>query len=173
LDHLKWMLVALLVSACGSRLPYQVSAPQLHGAQSAPPALSGTFLTTDLATVDLSREGARPVVLIFSQDTCAACGQEADALRAALRHPTLVPANAGVYSILVGAVLDDAADWKSAHSVPWTVGMDPDNVLFKRYCATLTVPCSVVYLPGRGIVLQRNGGASLADFENLTGDWEN
>ena len=159
------------LSACGSHLPFVIHSGDTN--QVNPSAgLSGQFQTTDQQNQDLSRSGDLPVVLIFSQDTCAACGQEAESLRSALKNPAAPPDRVRVFTILVGAVMEDAIDWKNLHRVPWPVGTDLRSELFKQYCTEQTVPCIVVYVPRKGIVLRRNGPANLVELSQLTGPWE-
>ena len=174
LTSLRGLLISaafVLLSGCGSHLPFVIHAGNPNQVKTSP-GLTGQFQTTDQQNQDLSKSGDLPVVLIFSQDTCAACGVEAEALRGALKNPTTAPSLVHVFTILVGAVMADAIDWKDLHRVPWAVGTDLKSELFKQYCAEQTVPCIVVYVPEKGIVLRKNGSANLVELSGLTGPWE-
>jgi hypothetical protein len=135
--------------------------------------LGGRFVAIGGAELDLSNSNDRPTVIVFGQDTCSECAAEADSLRASLSDPTRSPELVHVYTVLVGATLEDAGYWHQDHPVPWTVGIDDDSsTLFGRYCAERTVPCVVVHVPGSGVVLSRNGRVSFAELTALTGPWE-
>ncbi len=169
-------VLALGAAGCASRLPYDVSDARARVPAAAPPggqapALTGEVRTSDGAMLDLATLSGGPTVLIFSQDTCAVCGREADHLREALGAAAHEPVNVRLVTILLGAILEDAQDWKALHRVPWTVAIDPQAQVVASYCAKLTVPCNVVYLPGQGIVLSKNGEASPEELQSLTGAW--
>jgi hypothetical protein len=176
------LALSFLLASCASRVPYDLSPPKAALAplpipsrgvtSSAPAPLVGSFLTTEKKTIDLSMETEKPVVLIFSQDTCTTCAAEADSLKKSLRHPQENPKSVNVFTVLVGAVAEDAVDWKSFHGIPWTVGIDPDSKLFRQYCNPLTVPCILVYLENQGIALQKNGITDFSELVSITGPWE-
>jgi hypothetical protein len=167
-------ILLALAPGCASRLGYQVSPARTHAA---PPALAqahrldGRVGAIDGSWLELGDFSDRPAVLVFSQDTCAVCGHEADTLRDALAPAAQAPTNIHLITILVGAVAQDAQDWKQEHRVPWTVATDPDASVFAQYCVGTTVPCNVVFLPGQGIVLSRNAAMTPDDLKALTGPW--
>jgi hypothetical protein len=169
-------LLFMATNGCAKRFPYQVSAPA-QKKSTAPSAatkkfVSGTVIGTDGKPVNLSDYTSQPIVVIFAQDTCTTCLAETEEFRDSLSERTHEPAKVKVVSILVGAALDDAIDWKNLHSVPWTVTVDTGDPLFRSYCADGKVPCTVVQLPEQGIVFKRVGASSLAEITKLTGNWE-
>jgi hypothetical protein len=171
-DLKKWALVlAVFGAGCGSKIPYLVHASNGKPVTT-PQTLAGTFERIDQTTEDLSLSTDKPTVVIFSQDTCEACSEETDTLLSKLAHKTENPTRAHIYTVLVGAIIEDAVAWKQLHPVPWEVGIDTKSVLFGQYCSVHTVPCVVVYVPGKGIVLTENGEASFDTLTSLTGPWE-
>lgn len=165
------ILFSMVLVSCGARLPYLLSNPT-NNPVSPDNEIKGKFAVTDGSTIDLSALTDKPAVIIFSQDTCAACGQEADALTKDLGTLSAeVPSEVRVFTILVGGIIEDAIAFKSRHQLPWSVGVDTDASLFKSYCTSVTVPCNVVFLPKRGIVLRKSGTSELAELEALTGTW--
>jgi hypothetical protein len=165
------LLILTLLTACGSHLPYSLQS-QGQGNADSGNTLSGTFTRLDQSKEDLSASMDRPTILIFSQDTCSVCAHEADALLLHLARPSQNPTLVHLYTVLVGSNPDDASDWKHDHPVPWEVGIDPDSSLFKHYCSVHTVPCVVVYIPGKGIVMKHNGAVEFSDLTATTGKWE-
>jgi hypothetical protein len=165
------LFVSLILTACGSHLPYSLQS-QSPGNVDSGNTLAGTFTRLDQTKEDLSASTDRPTVLIFSQDTCSVCAHEADALLLHLAHPSVNPSLVHLYTVLVGSTPEDASDWKHDHPVPWEVGIDPDQTLFKKYCSLHTVPCVIVYVPGKGIVMRHNGAVEFNDLTATTGKWE-
>ena len=155
---------------CAKNVPY-ILHDRNTNAIAAVDHLTGRLVTTDAKPIDLAAANDLPVVLIFSQDTCIICGQEAAALRDSLKKQ-FSPTKIHLLTVLVGANPDDASDWKQSHRVFWDVAVDGRGELFKRYCSQLTVPCSIVQVPGKGIVFRHNGAVEFKDFLTLTGPWE-
>lgn len=161
-----------LLPGCAARLPFMSEDPKRTPISEAEGRLAGSFETAEGQRVSLEDDAGQSTVVVFSQDTCVVCAAEAQSLRASLRDPAQGPNRIRLYTILVGATAEDAADWKSFHRVPWTVGTDPDAALFNRYCETKTVPCTIVQTPAAGIVLKRNGVIHREELERLSGAWE-
>lgn len=180
--RLVFLLALFLIAfGCGSKMTYQLEngkSPQNRvqglptGGSSTVKGLTGSFSTTENTVVDLANETTTPVVLIFSQDTCLTCSEEADELRASLIAKDKAPSRVRVYTVLVGSNQEDALDWKKAHKVPWTVGYEPRSELLKQYCAEPKVPCTLVYTKSGGIVFTKIGKASFEELKALTGPWE-
>jgi hypothetical protein len=164
--------VLFIVSGCGKNLPFNLQSPA-QGNVDPGNSLTGSFTRIDETTEDLTHSTDRPTILIFSQDTCQACGEEADSLLSHLAHPSANPSKAHLYTVLVGSYPEDAVAWKQLHPLPWEVGVDADSELFNHYCAIHTVPCVVVYLPNRGIVMRKNGEVGFDELTAITGNWEN
>lgn len=169
-DLMALVFALLMMSGCGSKMPYLISPPATHAVTAS--GLTGTFTTSDDTTEDLAKDSDLPTILIFGQDTCEACGDEATRLISALKNPSQAPTKIHLLTVLVGAIVDDAVDWKQLHQVPWTVGIDPEPSLFTQYCPDQTVPCEIVFVPGKGIVLRQNGPADNDTLIQLTGPWD-
>ena len=166
-------LALLLAPGCGSSLTYLVRSPAAKPAARpmeavSAPRLDGRWVTTEGKRVDLAAIES-PIVLIFAQDTCIVCNHEADAIRKSLSDVKSPPKAVRIFTVLVGAEMQDAADWKADHAVPWEVGVDSSAALFKKTCDSPTVPCIVVQVPDRGIILRKIGSVSPRELQRLTG----
>lgn len=167
-------LVAL--AGCGSDWNVYLRKPKTRTTKQPRPqeySLDGTFVTPDNARINLADDEGLPTVLVFSTDACLVCRHEAKAFRDSLADSTVAPTKIKLYSVLVGAIPEDATDWKDDLELPWTVGLDDAaNTLYEKYCGGSQVPCTIVHVPSRGIVLSRIGEVTVAEIQALTGPWE-
>ena len=176
MENLKLILPALLLGtslACGSKADYLVHQPP----PTTPPGLkqfiSGNLIATDDRTIDLSKDDGLPLVLIFSNDSCSTCAAEAEDIKKTLRIPTQGPTKIHLYTLLNGAIKADAVYWKNIHQIPWDVGYDENSTLFMKYCPDHTqIPCTLVQVPGQGVLLVHQGQTKIATIVSLTGPWE-
>jgi hypothetical protein len=161
--------VTLLLSGCiGSDLEYSLRAPL---SKSLGADLTGTFVTTDSEQVDLADASGRSTVLIFAQETCSVCIHETQEIRKNLILNETAPSQVRLFTILAGADLKIAQEWKSDHQVPWVVGMDPELELFLNYCPERKTPCVLIHRPGVGVVYEHTGAADVNRFPTITGPW--
>lgn len=134
-------------------------------------SLQGVYTDTDGNIIDLDQLGDKVTVLIFAQDTCQVCSEEATELSAYAKING-DPKAFELRHLLVASVIDDAIDWKLSHQITWSVGTT--NVdLFKMYCPLQQVPCLVVFKPNMGSTFQHTGKLSIEQIKKETGGWEN
>ncbi|MBF0360940.1 MAG: hypothetical protein HQK49_08005 [Oligoflexia bacterium] len=132
-----------------------------------------SFIDSTGAEVTITnKDDGLPVVMIFAQETCSSCSHEVSEILASLKHPDSNPSKIHLFTILVGAVAEDAQNWKQSKEVPWRVGIDEDASIMRNYCPLDTVPCIVVHTSTKGIVLRHHGIYSIFDLKKLTGEWE-
>lgn len=166
-------LAVFLIMGCGVGRKVVVS----EGDKATPPVVvtpesGATYLTGRLSTLDLDSLRDRPLVLVFASDTCDICLAEAEEFRDSLKVAANPPTKVTLVTAMVGAVSDDALVWKEDNRIPWTVAIDENLDLFKQYCGGSTVPCTLVQLPGKGIVFRQIGAVHVKDLQKLTGPWE-
>ena len=116
----------------------------------------------------ISDEG-RPFILFLVSDSCSVCRAEALGLSQDFQTEG-VPANVRLLSLLIGAIRDDALDWRDELQVQWEVGLDIGNEIFQRYCPENKTPCVLVQANGK--LTKLIGEHSRAQLEELTGKWE-
>ena len=177
------ILATLFLVSCGSGLPTVLSRPEpvapASDSENPKPGpggesktfVSGTFQSLAGNLVDLSVRSKAARVLMFSQDTCVTCREEAQAIAARHRQQGRLPQNVDFITILAGATIEDAQDWASDNQVTWIVGIDDSNELLNRYCVTRTFPCIVIETVESGIVVRTNGKLSIEQMEGVTGKW--
>ncbi len=178
MEALKFAIFALVLSGCGVKLKKDLSPLRL------PPIsrgenLRGAFLGLDGQSQSLENDNGKPTVLVFAQFFCEECILESEHFRDSLADPMVAPSRINLITILVGDrqtdlnnSLADAADFKRIYALPWTVGADPQAELFPLYCPENLTPCTVVQIPGRGIVMRKVGLSSRSEIETYTGAWE-
>lgn len=167
---LKTFFIVLLLSGCG------VKADRLVKTASNPPQLNqqivGVVELTDQSTIDLASITDKPLILVFAQDTCLVCLEEAEGFKKAFQDPTQEPSNVKLISVIAGADLQLAQEWKQDHQIPWAVGFDYDLKIFSKYCPEKQTPCTLVQLPGSGVVFQKTGLAHAEELQAITGEWK-
>ncbi len=166
------LLLSILLLGCAKNLPTEIAAGLPVGGNK--PAgektyLQGSFETTEAANITLNEQIQKPMVLIFSQDTCLICRAETKML--VEKFQAGLPQNVDIYTILVGTILEDALDFKEELKIPWPVGFQSGDVFFKAYCPGLKVPCVIVQTPAEGYVFQKTGEFSVTELEKHTGTW--
>lgn len=126
-----------------------------------PAEISGVVSITDGSTISLDEIDAQPLLLIFAQETCEVCREETLGFKAAFDEAT--SKNLRIVTVLVGSIREDAVDWKSADNwedgveVPWSVGFEIQPQLFAQLCPNSGTPCSLLQLPGKGVILKHSG----------------
>lgn len=162
--------LTLVVSACGLTIPKEDgtrSGPALNLGQG---QIEGRFSSLDGGEVELATDATKIQVLMFVSETCSVCREETETL-VKDRASRGVPTNAAFYSIVVGSIAEDASDWRRGLGVSWTVGLDPGDALFRRYCPGLQTPCTILRNPTQGTLTALTGRHAIADWESLTGSW--
>ncbi len=123
--------------------------------------ISGVVALTDGSTIDLAESDTDPLLVIFAQETCDVCRAETVEFKASFDEVSAK--NLRIITVLVGSILEDAADWKSASNwedgaeVPWNVGYESSPQLFTQLCPNSGTPCSLLQLPGKGVILKHSG----------------
>ena len=156
-------LVSMGLMGCS---PYYTTEKQGRAVQT----LQGTYLSAKGGEIPLDDGQARPTLIQFASDTCMVCAQEVAAFKSYLKSKP-APSRVRLISVLVGAFAEDAIAWSQRLQVGWEVGIDPDLVLFKKYCREDSVPCMVVHRPAEGIVLSHQGAMSIDEILAYTGPW--
>lgn len=168
------LFLLLALAACAKNLPselekgIQVGGNKPVGEKT---FIQGEFISTDENTITLTDQLTKPLVIIFSQDTCVICRAETKMLVETFKAKQNIPQNVDIYTVLVGTVLDDVIDFKDELSIPWLVGFQNSDTFFKDYCPGLKVPCVVVQTPTNGFVFQKTGEFKIQELEKFTGAW--
>lgn len=175
----RYYLIILLglLSSCGVHQKFILSeGAGLKDTPSVAPTGDKEFLAGKLRvgdqTVDLGGLTSKPLVLLFASDTCEICLAESLAIRRSLPDPTKAPTRVGLFTAIVAVGSSDAFAWKKENKIPWPVGHDEKLELFKKWCGGGSVPCTIVQMPDRGIVLRHKGELSTAEIQKLIGPWE-
>lgn len=165
-----WLLAWVLVAGCGQNVPV-TKKPVVEEKQKAQAAkFEGKFTAIDNEAIDLSKSD-QPFVLIFASDTCATCTAETRALGKLFNEKGGLPVNVDLYTILIGALVEDAQDWKDYLSVRWTVGIDPGDQLFRQYCQEALTPCVLVFNHINGKITKFIGESGPEELQKESGEW--
>lgn len=160
---------AITLSACGKNFKYSESTLPLVNVTGQ--NLEGSYTDLNGTEVDLKSFENMTTVLIFAQDTCHVCSEEAHKLSSYAKING-VPTKFNLTHLLVSSFQDDAADWTTAHQIDWSVGIVSAQ-LFRNYCPEQQVPCVLVFKPNLGITFQHTGAVSVDDLLKETGGWKN
>jgi hypothetical protein len=163
------VVLAMNLFACGKNLPTEIRSPEPN--QTKLGYLQGDFKTTDNKVINLDGAKSKPVVLIFSTDTCLVCRAETTHLVQRFKSQG-VPKNIELYTILIGVYLEDAQDFKDDLQVSWSVGVQSGDQLFRSLCPQRKVPCVIVQTPSAGVVYQHEGEVPVEELEKHTGVWQ-
>ena len=163
-------LSTLILMGCGRSIPVAELPPVKPIEKTKGDVLSGVFTLIDGTTVDLEKQ-TLPVVLIFASDTCITCAEETDVLVALFKEKGSHPTNVRMYTVMVGAILEDAEFWKEMFEVTWDVGLDPGDKLFRQYCPEGKTPCTLAYTPTTKSLVKFVGESSPELLQKETGTW--
>lgn len=154
------IVTTLLILTLTSCLASNIS-PLEQGISASPAELSGQVTSTEGLVIDLGQERNHPFLLVFAQETCEVCREETIEFKA--DYQRMLDKNVEIVTVLVGSLEEDALAWKSAdnwddqNEVPWSVGFELRPTLFSALCPNSGTPCSLLQLPGKGVVLKRSG----------------
>ena len=162
-------LMAITFVGCGKNLKYAQSILPLENVTGQ--NLQGSYTDLNGTEVDLKSFDNMTTVLIFAQDTCHVCSEEAHKLSSYAKTNGL-PTKFNLTHLLVSSFQDDAVDWITAHQINWSVGIASAQ-LFRNYCPQQQVPCVLVFKPNLGITFQHTGAVSVDDLLKETGGWKN
>lgn len=157
-----------ILTSCGQGLKQFIQDPKLIASTV---ELEGKIKGLD-GEIDLTSLKNKPLILVFAEDTCLACYEEVMEFKDHLKDPKNPPKNVEILTILNGAIEEDALYFSETHEIPWKVAYDETAGLFKKYCLENTVPCTLVYMPGEGVIFNKHGKVPVATLEDLTGVWE-
>ena len=158
---------------CGKLLPYDVQSPLQKDLTKGGNFISGGLQLTDTSAVSLQTDTTKPLVVMFSAQSCSSCRVDAAQLKNALTDPNSNPNQVNVYTIIVGSDLSVAQEWKNTLGLPWNVGSDPNGAIYKSYCNIQIYPCIMIQMPNKGIVYQGYGTMSYNAMKAYTGNWQN
>ena len=161
------MFSALLLFGCGAGLPNRLESGNIDNI---PQSLSGAFTAISGQTFDF-RADQDPIVLIFASDTCAICREEARELVAYFNLRGRAPSNTRFFSILVGAIREDAEIWQQELAVNWPVGIQEGDATFRAFCPRGQTPCVITSNPRTGFIRSRSGKVPIQTLEEETGPW--
>lgn len=169
MESLKLILLifSMTLVACGKNLKYKESNVPVQNVTGQ--SLSGYYTNLNGSEVDLKSLDNITHVLIFAQDTCHVCSEEATKLAAYVKDNGL-PNVFQLRHLLVSSALEDALDWTDSHEITWPVGIANAD-LFRNYCPALQVPCIVVFKPNLGITFQHTGPVPVNDLIKETNGW--
>lgn len=167
---LRIFVFCALLSGCGLALSKEEAERASPSRNLGQASLTGAFTALGGARVNLAADGAKIQVLMFVSETCLVCRAETEVL-VRDRASRGVPTNAAFYSVVVGSVAEDAADWRDSLGVNWTVGVDDGDALFRTYCPELQTPCTVLRNPADATLTALTGAHPIAEWEKHTGAW--
>lgn len=168
------MLFSLTLFSCGKNIKYIANNNGSLNKGSTPKIqfLKGSYTDPNTGkSIDLGGLNDKTTVIIFAQDTCQVCSEEAMAYSKYAKEKGL-PKNFQLRHLLVESYPEDAIDWKNAHNLSWPVGVVTFN-LFTSYCPEKKVPCLLVYKPNEGITFQHTGEVSINQLLKETNGWIN
>ena len=134
---------SLMLGGCGVKMAKEVGKRPDTGVVT-PTSLSGTVVTSDGSTIDLSTI-AGSLALTFGSDSCLICRKEAIDFQTHFTANGGLPRNASFLTILIGAVQEDVQDWKTRWGVTWDVAYEPGDSLFRKFCPNQTTPCTITF----------------------------
>lgn len=152
-------------------------APPTGGGNNGPSDNPKTYLAfiglnLDGSNFELNSTPTRARVLIFSQDTCTVCAEEAKAISKELHKIGGSSKSVEFATVLVGlGDILDGKDWVEKNGVIWPVVYQPGDSTFIQYCPEKKTPCTLIDKPQEGIVFYRNGKVTVEDIKTITGDW--
>ena len=164
------LILILATSSCGLSLAQKNLAKGQREETLTSGSLVGKVHSVDGRTLDLADEPDRIQVVMFVSETCSVCRHETANL-VQDRAQNGIPSNATFFSIVVGSVLADAADWKNELGVDWAVAVDVEDKLFRSYCPELQTPCVLLRDPIQNRTTKLVGEHSLEEWQNFTGKW--
>lgn len=164
-------ILVLLLSGCGVHLDSILKSPNKN-IEELSNDIAFSVPSTKGGLLEMSSFSDQPTLIMFAQDTCETCGHETDMIVSELRSfGGYVNSDINIITILVGTILDDALWWEELFEVSWPVGLDDNGTFFQKYCPERTVPCSLIYLPSKGIVYRGHGEISVEEITTYTGPW--
>ena len=157
----------MALAGCGKNLEYSKlkTAPQNVIGQN----LDGYYTDLNGSVIDFKTLEDSTTVLIFAQDTCQICSEEAFHLSDYVNLKGL-PSHFKLRHMLVSSVIEDAVDWTADHKITWPVGVVEAD-LFRNYCPAQQVPCVIIFKPNLGITFQHTGVVSVDNLIKETGGW--
>lgn len=168
----KYLLVLGLIAlgscfvACGSRLAKTLGEE---------PSVEGDFRGEfEILNGNLLRleEINQATVLIFAAEYCILCSEETEAFVKYFAARGSLPKNARILTLLIGAEVEDALDWRERHGVTWEVGIERGDTIFQSLCPERRTPCVVTFQPqAAGRMKVRTGIVPLSVLEEETGPW--
>lgn len=166
-----WFLLCLVsVTSCG--LALREDGDQKNGGNQdlGQGLLSGQFQSISGTTVDLEADSNFSQILMFVSETCIICRRETEGLVA---HLSAIgrPVNIKFYSLMIGAIPEDAEDWADELGVSWSIGIDGGDRLFRAYCPELKTPCVLLRNSETKQISKLIGEHSLQKWQSLTGEW--
>lgn len=144
--------------------------------------ITGVVLELDGGEFDLEQdlsEETDTLVLIFAQDTCHLCSDEANTLSAKIDEINGISKGVEIITFLIGLKgdrdidIDIASDWKRAHNVQWRVVLQKgeDNVFRRYFPGFVSVPAVIVQKEGK-VSFQHSGTLEFDVLEREIGGLE-
>ncbi len=161
--------LVLSVISCGKNIERYSGVKSIVNDKSTVSSLSGEYTDLNGNIINLEQLNSKTQVIIFAQDLCAVCSEEAFELSDYVKKNGL-PSVFEIRHILVESFIDDAKDWVQSHQVQWSVGIGSFEV-FKNYCSSMQVPCLIIFKPNVGITFQHTGKLSAEQITREAGGW--
>lgn len=117
-------------------------------------------------SLDLSSVMDEKVLLIFSAEFCDACREETQAIKDRFADFS----DFRVLTVLVSTFEKDAEFWASFENwddeqeVPWDVAFEEETDLLDEYCPNTSPPCTLLSVPGEGIIFKKSGKLELDEI---------
>ena len=162
------LCMSFLLIGCAANLPIGLS--EVESGSSIGKKIEGVVRATDGTEIDLGNTDKETVILVFAQDTCITCSEEADEISTRIEELGGLPSNVEIVTFLVGLTgefaLDDASDWKQNHNAQWTVVVQEGNKnLFQEYFpGSISIPAFIIQRDGR-IFFQHIGALGIDELE--------
>ncbi len=164
--------ILFFLVGCGSNLTPR-TAPENNVTGFKVPATTVTQIDDTPYTIPVISN--KPRIFIFASELCLTCQDEHKILRDIMsNHSGLHPNNVEILTIMVEAFTnDDSIGFVDKTGIQWDPYYQAGDQLKNDLCGvkTISYPCVVIELPGKGVVFKQTGGASIEVLQSKTGAW--
>ncbi len=166
------LVMMIFMVSCGQNKDFLVKDSDSSGDLTKVLSESGEKLNIFLSlssgeTRDLSIDGDKPTILIFSGEFCLTCREEHNALIDLTNNRPELLTKVNLYTVFIRVNLQKSNILEGRWGITWDTGFDQQNELFSQLGCEQT-PCTMVFSPSVGIVYKEEGPFSLDTFVSWT-----